>query len=56
MSGGAAECCGQIRRGDQLLSVGDADLSGANQDEAVAAVRAAPAGQVKIKFRRGVTE
>ena len=54
--GGLAESTNEIRRGDQMLSVDGADLSGARQEEAVAAIRATGVGAVKIKFRRGVIE
>ncbi len=56
VEGGQAASCGHIRRGDQILRVGDADLSRAHQQEAVTVIRATASGRVRIKFRRGVTE
>ena len=42
---------GQLLRGDQIVSVNEADLSEAKQDQAVAILKTA-AGSVKIKVRR----
>ena len=56
IEGGLAESSGRIRRGDQILKVDGADLSGARQEEAVAALRGAGPGPIKITFRRGVVE
>ena len=50
--GGLAEAHGGILRGDQIVSVNDKDLTGAQQDEAVAALKTLPAGNVKLKLRR----
>lgn len=49
--GGTAEMNGQLLRGDQIVSVNEADLSEAKQDQAVAILKTA-AGSVKIKVRR----
>jgi len=41
LSGGPADLSGQLRRGDQVLSVNGADLSGATHEQAAAALKGA---------------
>ena len=46
--GGVAKMDGRLAPGDRLLSVNDANLAHASLDEAVQALKGAPAGTVRI--------
>ena len=43
---------GSLARGDQILRVNDVDLSRSRQDEAVAVLKSAAAGAIRLTLRR----
>ena len=43
---------GSLARGDQILRVNEVDLSRSRQDEAVAVLKSAAAGTIRLTLRR----
>jgi disks large protein 1 len=49
LAGSPADTCGELRRGDQIISVNDCDLRRATHDEAAAALKSSASGrQVRL--------
>ena len=51
LAGSPADLCGELRRGDQILSVNEVDLRSASHDSAARTLKGAPGGTVTLRVQ-----